>query len=177
MQSKVIQVSSQQYLYRNALVVNCRFYFVEATLENNIQYLYVFSRLLLCGLCCLFCLCLYYFLLSSKSRWYIIIFIFDLFTTFLLPHHKFSPCFVPGVCHAEPLRPQMVQVYLARLPAAVRQALKLLIQKFNIQGFYLQKINSLVYNSRSQIFSDQCHRLNRRQRQFLIPSLVIHLFI
>ena len=37
-------------------------------------------------LCCLFCLCLYYFLLSYMSRWYIIIFIFDLFTTFLLPH-------------------------------------------------------------------------------------------
>ena len=84
------------------------------------------------------------------------------------------PYFVPGICHAKPLRLQIVQVYLTRLPAAVRQTLKLLIQKFNIQGFYLQKINSLVYNSRSQIFSDWCHRLNLRQRQFLIPSLVIH---
>ena len=36
-------------------------------------------------------------------------------------------------------------------------------EKFNEQGFYLQKINSLVYNSRSYIFSDCCHRLNRRQ--------------
>ena len=38
-------------------------------------------------LCCRFCLCLYYFLLSYMSRWYIIIFTFDLFTTFLLPYH------------------------------------------------------------------------------------------
>ena len=36
----------------------------------------------------LFCLCLYHSLLSSTSRWYIIIFIFDLFTAFLLPHHN-----------------------------------------------------------------------------------------
>ena len=93
-------------------------------------------------LCCLFCLCLYFFLLSSLSRWYIIIFIFDLFTTFLLPHHNkgqgvekwvevtrsknvtliinvfteflalnVTAMFFPGFCHAESLRPQMVQVF------------------------------------------------------------------
>ena len=51
------------------------------------------------GLCCLFCLCLYYFLLSSVSRFghpllmHVLYYIFlPLFTTksdtfFLLPHH------------------------------------------------------------------------------------------
>ena len=54
--------------------------------RKQIQYMYVFSRLLLCRLCCLHVLSLFIILLSSMSRWYIIIFIFDLFTTFLLPH-------------------------------------------------------------------------------------------
>ena len=60
---------------------------MEATLENKCTVSVCVFKTTIAQVMLSVLSLLYYFLLSSTSRWYVIIFIFNLFITFLLPHH------------------------------------------------------------------------------------------